>query len=242
MSENVPGNQGPTPGGAAAAPPAPSAAPPAAPATGVDAAAYERQLAELRAENERFRQGLTALQPYRETIERIASDSEYADFVRDTSRSYDEIRKQRGGQVPDELRPLEQKLDRLDKFVDQLEAQQRRASEEPRQRWLSEGRTFCEGLMGKHPNELGRGVDPTFAWAGALENLCASRGLSWEDGWKILEPAFVKQKSSPPPSSLRSDAGMPGLPPPSREPQAGGGSAAGKQLGQIVLERMRNSA
>lgn len=218
--------------------PAPAATAPVQPAppSGVDPAQLQAELERYRSENTQLRAGLEQLRPYAEDIEWVVGDPKNAEFLRESRKAYEQARQARQ-QVPDELRPIAEKVDKLTNFVDEFTAAQARAAAEPRMRWLQEGKTFCEGLMAKHPNELSRSADPTLSWTGALQNICESRGLSWEEGWKILQPAFVKQISGPPPPSMRADSGLPGLPPPSRAPSQTG---EGKKLGQIVLERMQS--
>lgn len=218
----------PNPGEPPAAPP-PG---PPAPSAGIDAAQYNEALEE----NRRLRAGLAALQPFAEDIEWIAGDPAHAEFVRTSRQSYDEMTKRREGVSP-ELQPIKAQLDEVTGFIKEFKAAQAQAASQPRQKWLTEGKTFAEGLIAKHPAELGRTGDPSMSWAGALQNICESRGLTWEEGWKILEPAFVKPKSSAPPPSMRADAGIPGLPPPTRQPAADP-AAPGQKLGDIVLERL----
>lgn len=213
------------------------AAAPAATPSGVDLDQMRAELERIRGERDQLASGLQQLRPYAEDIEWLTQDPGNQQFLRESRKAYDDARKARNA-VPEELRPIAEKVDRLNSFVDNFEAAQQRAAAEPHQRWLQEGRSFCEGLISKHPNELGKNADPSLAWAGALERICQSRGLTWEEGWKILQPAFVKEVSGPPPTSMRADTGFAGLPPPSRQPVAG--DPAGKKLGQIVLERMQS--
>jgi len=222
-----------TPGSAG---PAVSSSPPPT-SSGVDQSQFLEELNRVRAERDQLAQGLQQLRPYAEDIEWLTQDPDNQKFLRESRKAYESARQSRQ-QVPDELRPIAEKVDKLDRFVDEFTSAQQRAAAEPRLRWLSEGKSFAEDLMRKHPDQLSRQADPSMGWAGALQSLCESKGLTWEEGWKVLAPAFVPQHSGPPPTSMRADSGLTGLPPPSRVPTPG--SAEGKKLGAIVLERLQS--
>jgi hypothetical protein len=216
------------------APAAPSAAAP-----DFDRSAYDAELTRLRNQVGQYEQSLSALQPYADEINWLASDPGNAEFIRKSRRAYEQAR-QEDTQLPPGMRALGDKVDKIDKFVDSLQAEQQRAAQEPFQRWMREAEAFLHSKAKDNP-AIQEQLNNIAYQFGALSRPVANggRGMSLDEAWQyITEPPYVKKNSpAPPPPSMRADAGMPGLPPPSREtPTASNGS---KKLSQIILERLQ---
>jgi hypothetical protein len=217
-----------------------SAAPPNQPAPSVDTSQFEAELSRLRAENQQLQQGYQQLRPYAEEIEWLASDPANQQLVRETRQAYETARKSRQ-QVPEEFRPVAEKVDKLTDFVDEFKQQQQYAAQEPLRKFVQDGEAYLNAKAKEHPE-----IKNSLMQIGAqLSVLCRPQqfggaGMTLDEGWARVSPGWVEAKSSgAPPTSMRADSGMPGLPPPSRPPIASG-SGDGKKLGQIVLERMQS--
>lgn len=220
------------PGGPGAAAPAPSPS--------VDTSQFEAELSRLRAENQQLQQGYEQLRPYADVIEWAVADPKNADFVRESRTAWENAQKARN-EVPAEMRPIAEKVDRISSFVDDFTKQQQYAAQEPLRKFVQEGEQYLNEKAREHP-EIKNSLNQIGA---QLSLLCRPQqfggaGMTLDEGWKRVSPGWVEAKSSgAPPTSIRADSGMPGLPPPSRVPPVAG-TGDGKKLGQIVLERMQS--
>lgn len=236
MNNNVDPNN---PAGAAAAAPAP---PSAQPDAGFDRAAYDRELATLRQQNEVFRNSLEQLRPYAEDIDWATSDPQHIEFIRRSRKTYEEAMR-RDAQLPEEFRPLADDVRALKEFTNELREQQQRAAQEPFQKWTADGERYLLEKAEKHP-EIKQFLNEI---AGQIGVLCrptqyGGRGMTFDEGWKRVSAGYIKQQSSAPPPSMRGDAGNPGLPPPSRQAAPEGGKPHGTSIGKLVAERMKQGA
>jgi hypothetical protein len=218
-----------------------SAAPPNQPAqTSVDTSQYEAELARLRQENFDLQRGYQELRPYADDITWLTQDPANVELVRETRQAYENARKSRQ-QVPEGMEPLAKDIHDVKSFVEEFKQQQQYASQEPLRKFVQEGEAYLNAKAKEHPE-----IKNSLMQIGAqLSVLCRPQqfggaGMTLDEGWARVSPGWVEAKSSgPPPSSMRADSGMPGLPPPFRPP-ASTPAGEGKKLGQIVLERMQS--
>jgi len=195
--------------------------PPSEPSGHIDPAAYAAAMAEL-AES---RTVLERLAPHADRIKRLVEDENAANIFDNTVKAYEELQRSKEPQIPENLKGFDARLAKIEAaaqaILDEREAQ-RKAPEIERQnkyqQWLNESKPYGQRLLQEHPelNENGGA-----AWE-YLEKIAAQHDYeSLEKVWKREGHRFVRETGTPPPpSSLRSEVGDPGIPGPSRQPGA----------------------
>jgi len=200
----VPGAATPSPGGLGSPPPT--------------TPSPDAELARLRQENDNLRGLYSQLAPYSDAIDwltsderaqRLASDKELRERIYQSWDAMDAVRRTQAPATPPELKPLEEKLEKVERFVGGLqEAQQswQRAQDQQAYRINYE---FAQRLVGEKP-EFARDNYKPIKW---LMNAAASEGITLEDAYKQLGSVYSGAASAPiPDRSLRADAGTPGVP------------------------------
>lgn len=181
-----------------AAPPAPSEAP------GLTA----EQIAELQQKASAYDQVTQTLSPYRDDIVRLVEDQKFRDFNKQSWEAYQHLQQQQQPQIAPEFKPIVDKLDSLESFVNEQRQAQRAQQQVEEQKWINENADYAkrliatEGLNQERVIQLGMYAD-TLARA-------EGRRVGLEEAYKRVQ-SFAKAEAQPP-RSLRSDAGAPGVP------------------------------
>jgi hypothetical protein len=167
----------------------------------------------LQRELQGYRNTLTVLDPHAERIRKLVENPEAARLFDNALNAYEKYQESQGPQIPDEQRPLYDKVSKLEKFVDDYAAQQKAAAEAPQRQaaqaldaWSHDpaNERFYQRLRADHPTLV------QDDWT-LLSHLAGANNYeSLEDTWKKYSWRFVREQSSAPPSSLRTDAGEPG--------------------------------
>lgn len=185
------------------------------------------------------RQTYESLNPHAARIERLMRDPQAGELFDNALRAYESMQKQ-GPKVPEEMRPVYDKVSRLEKFVDDFEARQKADAERPQKEfqtrytdWANSpaNNRFFTRLMADHPDLKPR--DMQYLAQVAAESGFEPLEAIWKkESWRFERPGFQA-----PPTSLRADAGEVGS-----APQ--GGPPPGVTMRQriIDLERARRGA
>jgi hypothetical protein len=174
----------------------------------------------LRDQNARYEAAFERLNPQADRIKRLVEDPDAARIFDDATSAMESLRKRNEPQVPQEFRPIYDKVSKLEEFADRFTKQQQEAAEAPQreftQRWQSwqndrNNNRFYERLNLDHPEVAKNPADMQ-----RLASLAAEKNFApLEDVWKEESWRFVKSAAPKPPPSLRSDAGEIGIPNPS---------------------------
>ena len=163
----------------------------------------QRQLADAQAT-------FTALQPHAARIRRLVDDPTAATLFDDAIDAYKRVQEKQGPQIDPTMRPVYDKVSRLEKFVDDLEARNKAEAERPQREfndrytaWQNDptNNRFFERLRTDHqlaPHDV--------RW---LAQVAANNNFEpLEEVWKKESWRFVRGASAtPPPTSLRAEAG-----------------------------------
>jgi len=200
-------------------PTAPVQTTPTEPSGHIDPAAYAAMQREL----EESRGVLERLAPHADRIKRLVEDENAAAIFDNTLKAYADLERSKEPQIPDNLKGFDARLAKIEQaaqaLLDEREAQ-RKAPEVERQnkyqQWLNESKTYGNRLLQEHP-ELNEANGAAWYY---LENVAAANDYEpLEKVWKREGHRFVRDSGTPPPpSSLRSEVGDPGIPGPSKQP------------------------
>jgi hypothetical protein len=180
-----------------------------------------------------------AINPHVARIERLVRDPQAGELFDNALCAYESMQRQ-SPKVPDEIRPVYEKVSRLEKFVDEYESRQKAEAERPQREfqthyndWANSpaNNRFFTRLMADHPDLKPR--DMQYLAQVAAENSFEPLEAVWKkESWRFERPGV-----SAPPTSLRADAGEVGS-----APQ--GGPPPGVTMRQriIDLERARRGA
>lgn len=180
-----------------------------------------------------------AINPHAARIERLVRDPHAGELFDNAVRAWEQIESQKT-KVPDEIRPVYEKVSRLEKFVDDFETRQKAEQERPQREfqthyndWANSpaNNRFFTRLMADHPDLKPRDVQ--YLAQVAVENNFEPLEATWKkESWRFERPGY-----SAPPTSLRADAGEVGSAPRSGPPE-------GKTMRDriIELERARRGA
>jgi hypothetical protein len=205
--------------------------PPPSTETVIDPREFEvmqRQLADANA-------AFAALQPHEERLRWLLEDPNAGTLIDDAREAYRRVQEKSGPKIEPGMQPIYDKVSKLEKFVDDIETRQKAEAERPQREfndryntWSNsrENNRFFERLMADHQLQA-----HDLRW---LAQVAANNNFEpLEEVWKKESWRFVKAASTPPPHSLRAEAGD--------------GTAGGSQAGQgptmreriIQLERAR---
>lgn len=166
---------------------------------------------------------MAALEPFADDIRSIVQDETKRNVARESWKALSDMEQRRKPPVPDEIRPVYEKVSKLEEFADTLMAERKAAAEAPQREWEQRWQAwqndpsnnrFYERLKHDHP-DIGTPELQYLAQKAASDNFAPL-----EEVWKKYETRFVAPKPAAPPTSLRSDAGDIGIPAPSNGSQA----------------------
>jgi hypothetical protein len=180
------------------------------------------------------------LNPHSSRIERLIKDPHAAELFDRAVRAYEDMGR-REPEIDPSIKPVWDKVSRVEKFVDEFEARQKDEAERPQREFTARfndwqnspaNNRFFTRLMTDHPDLRPR--DLQYLAQVAAENQFEPLEAVWKkESWRFERPG-----SSAPPTSLRADAGEVGsAPQPGQPPQ-------GKTMREriIELERARRGA
>lgn len=212
-------------------------APPAPPSQSIDPGEYEALLQE----NAQWRAAFAGLEPQAERIKRLRDDPNAAQLFDNAISAYENFEKQRGPQIPDDQRPMYDKISKLESFVDRYEQQQKDEAERPQREFAARyndwqnsaaNNRFFTRLMADHPGLAPRDVQ-YLAQCAAEKNFEPLEETWKREGWR-----FVKPGDTAPPSSLRTDVGEVGIPSEStRSAPPNGGPSMRDRIVQLEKQR-----
>lgn len=181
-----------------------------APSTAIDPREYELLVRQM----DDYRNTFAVLDPHAERIKRLVEDPEAAKLFDNAVQAYEQYRKTQEPTVPADQRPIYEKVSKLEKFVDDITAQQQAAREAPQKQfersydqWQHNpaNERFYQRLVNDHPDLQRRDIQ-YLAQVAADSNFTEPLEAVWKkEGWR-----FTRSEVSAPPSSLRTDAGEPG--------------------------------
>jgi hypothetical protein len=200
---------------AAAAPPSPA---PADTSGHIDPADY--QAAVERAAQ--FDALVTQLSPYAEKIKLLVDNPEYGEVADNAWSAYNDMREKQKPKIAPELAPLAEDIGVIRKMADTLAKERQEAAEAPQRAWQNKWTAWqndpandrmYKKLLTDHP-DLEAGDFRRMAELAAAKDFAPLATVWNENSWRFVKDA----RPSPPPSSLRTDAGDVGIPGPSSEP------------------------
>lgn len=210
-------------------PAAPVSEPDTIPVSRAEYDAMQEQLAQARATFE-------VLNPHAARLEKLVKEPRYAEIFDDAVSAYENIRTRSQPQVPDEIKPVFEKVSRLEKFVDDFESR-RKADEERPQREFSQhynewqnsptNNRFFTRLMADHPELKPRDIQ-YLAQVAAEQNFEPLEAVWKKESWR-----FERAGTSAPPTSQRADAGEVGSAP------SPSGSTNGPTMRERIIELER---
>ena len=199
MADDIPG------GGASHEPPATA---PAAAAPSIDPAEYAR----LQEEVSQYRSTWAQLEPHADRINRLISDEDFRNFNDQSYDTYKTMREKRNEPepLPENLRPMYEKIEKLDSFVSTLQSREAQAAKDEEAKWTQENLDYAKRLSAEHPHlKEGNSLVRVAAFADSMARV-EGRRVGIEEAWKAMQ-SFNPQ-SAPPPTSLRADSGAVGIP------------------------------
>lgn len=214
-----------------------TSAPSAAVVPSVDPALLQAQQ-----ELAQYRSAIDALQPHADIVARLVEDENAAKLIKDTLTAYETINKQQP-QIPDEVRPLYDKVTYLTDKWDSYEKQQQQAAaaaqsqkDAENQAQLQVEMAYASRLIAEHP-EL---QENNYRAIRTIKQYANEDGISFENAYKRYGNQFVTNKAeSAPPSSLRADAGEIGIPAQSRQHTGTDGKPF--DFRSMLLERLKKA-
>lgn len=210
-------------------------APSAAVAPSVDPALLQAQQ-----ELQQYRTAIDALQPHADIVARLMEDPDAAKLINESLSAYDTIRRQQP-QIPDEIRPvydkvsyLSDKLDSYEKERDKAAAAAQAAKDAEAQAQLQVEMAYASRLIAEHP-EL---QENNYRAIRTIKQYANEDGISFESAYKRYGNSFTKNKAeSAPPASLRADAGEIGIPAQSRAT----GTDGPLDFRRLLLDRLKKA-
>lgn len=179
----------------------------------IDPAEYYRMQDELRQAQGVFER----MAPHAERIRKIVEDADAAAVFDRSYEAFENMRKGQEPQIPAELRPLYDKVNKLDQFAENFTKQQQEAIEAPqremelqRQAWVASNIATAKRLSAEHP-ELQDYGGIAYEY---MQRAAEAEGykLTLEQVFKRDGKRFVKEVAPAPPPSLRADTGDIGIP------------------------------
>lgn len=211
-------------------PAAPAPEPDTIPVSRAEYDAMQEQLAQARATFE-------VLNPHAARLEKLVKEPRYAEIFDDAITAYENIRTRSQPQVPDEIRPVYEKVSKLETFVDKYEAREKEAQERPAREYQQRynewqnapsNNRFFQRLMSDHPELKPRDIQ-YLAQVAAEDNFEPLEAVWKKESWR-----FERQATSAPPTSQRADAGEVGS-----APSSNGSQGPSMRERIIELERAR---
>lgn len=170
----------------------------------------------MREENARLTGIVRAIEPYADDVRRIVTDEGYRDYVRESTRYYDELAQRKPtdldpglAAVRDELR---EEIRPMRELADKYTTQQRAEREARINRTFQEGKAIVEPFLQQHPElRTNRGFGATLD---ALQNEAVERDVPFKEVWDNYTSGFAPQprERKTPPPSLRANDGDQGIP------------------------------
>jgi DNA repair exonuclease SbcCD ATPase subunit len=194
------------------------------------AAQLEQRLAQREAELELANTVLEELRPQEELIREVMADPE---FYAETRKAREAFKRSQVKEIPEEFKPIAEKLDKVSGYVDKLESQTEQAKkvEETQRRqaaqaWQESAAEFIRKANEKTPGYLtgkkfANGedelTDDGLMMVNAVATYAQKHQLSFEEAYKRVGDRFAPTRAKTPPPSLPVDAGDIGLPGPKRD-------------------------
>jgi hypothetical protein len=195
--------------------------------------ALDREIAEARRTFE-------VLNPHAARISRLVEDPRAAEVFDNSMRALEQFEADREPQVDERLKPVYEKVNRIEKFVDNYEKAERDKTEAPQREFATRynewqrsapNERFFKRLMADHPDLKPRDVQ-------YLAQVAAEADFEpLEATWKKESWRFTRPTSSSPPSSQRTDAGEVGSSAPAGAPSNGQATTVRERV--VQLERQR---
>ncbi len=174
----------------------------------IDPADYAR----LQEEVAQARQTFAQLEPHADRINRFLSDEDYRNFTDQSYESYKTMREKAAQPepIPDNLRPMYEKIENLDSYVGSLKKREQDAQKAEEAKWQQDNIDFANRLAAEHPHlKQGNSLVKVAAFADSMARV-EGRRVGIEEAWKTMQ-GFNPQPAAPAPS-LRADSGAVGIP------------------------------
>lgn len=190
----------------------PTAAPSPAPAA---APQYDPEyVAQLERYALQAQQQFAALEPYQDDVRRLVEDSEFRNFYRDSSRAYEQFRKQSEPQIDPQLAAVRDELKaEFRPLIEDHQTRRQREEAQARadhQKFMDEQFAYRNRLIAERPDLGPDGINEIAAYADTLARL-NNRNVSLEEAYKKMQSRGAAPPAAPPPS-LRAEHGAPGIP------------------------------
>jgi len=212
------------------APPQPAGDPETISVNRAEYDAMQEQLAQARAT-------FDVLNPHASRIERLIRNDRAGELFDNAWNAYEGIQRSNEPQVRDDVKPLYDKVAKIEKYVDDYEAARKSELERPQREYQARyvewqnapaNNRFFQRLQADHPELKPRDVQ-------YLAQVAAENNFEpLESVWKKESWRFERQGSAAPPNSQRADAGEIGSAP---SPGGQGGPSMRERI--IELERAR---
>lgn len=199
------------------------------------------EIEELRANYAQAQAVLERLGPHADIIKRIVESDDDRSLAQKAWEARDKYVADQQPKVPAEIQPLYDKVSRLDEFVSKYEKQQEDIATAPQrelankwQEWQASPTNdrFYRKLKQDVPELNARDVQ-YLAQIAAEHNFEPLEETWKRDGWRVAP----NQGASPPPSSLRTDAGDIGIPGATAPPAAQGMSMRDRIVQDLRRQR-----
>jgi hypothetical protein len=159
---------------------------------------------------------------YRERAARLASDEDAGRFYDETIANYEAIRQRQAPQLPPELKPIGDKLDRMNKFIDEQEKRNQAADLDAQRRTVQTRVQSDAAIVNELEKTYEFLADDNYAMVGQMAQDAQRRGVPF----KTVADEFVTrmsrynfarkaQENQREDRTLRASAGTPGVPGPS---------------------------
>lgn len=164
-------------------------------------------------------------------------DPHAAELFDNAVKAYEQFEANNRPKVSDEVRPIYDKVSKLEKFVDDYEAARQSELERPQREFMAKyndwqnspaNNRFFQKLTVDHPELKPRDIQ-YLAQMAADDNFAPLEAVWKKESWR-----FVQQGTAAPPTSQRADAGEVGSAP---QPNGQGGPTMRERI--IELERAR---
>lgn len=160
---------------------------------------------------------LQEIQPYEDDIKRLATDNEYREFHRNTTKYYDQNRQEhQAQQQPQGQMPAE--FNEVLSYVRQQQSREQAQVQQQQDAFVAEQRRIGERMRREH----GLNDQQLYFLADTADQISRRNGRSvgLEEAYNTVTSFAPRAGNTPPTVGLRGDASMPGVPGPSSDKAA----------------------